>query len=394
MNSIINIAYREIKYILTSKSRISLLIVIPLVVFLFLNSIYVKELVHDISIAVVDQDHSVLTRAITRSIDATATVKVVYRLSSMEEAKRLIYEGKIQGIYYYPKGMTAKIFKGGTGKMGVLINSTNIIYSNLLLKESAQVIITIASGILLKELISQPMAIEQAMALVQPIKINAKPLYNPNYNYLQYLTPGLMTVLFQMLIMFAAVGAINREFEDKTFADLLRISNGKLFPVFAGKLLAYVLASVFTIVLILVVIYPMFHIRIYGNILFLFFYFIWFAFVSASMGLMISAIFTDRVLALDIAFFYNSPAFVFSGFTFPIWAMPAFQQLYATIIPYTYFLTGFLQIYQMNVPVLDVLPSIIKLGVFFVIGLVGTILALKYQIKKMDFSMTSEVAET
>ena len=381
MSAIFKIAKRELRYIATTKSRIGLLFVIPLVVFILLNVIYVKELVRDIPLAVLDEDHTELTRAITRSIDSTPTVKVLYRVSSIEEVKNLIFEGKVQGAFYYPKGMTSKIKKGGSGKVGVYINSTNIIYSNLLLKESSKVIITIASAVLLKEFESQMMTPEKAMTLVQPIKVHARSMFNPNYSYLQYLTPGLMTVLFQMIIMFAATGAINREFHNGTTDKMFETAGGKVFPVFGGKLLAYVAASLFTIVLIIGVIFPMFDIKLYGNVFYLFAFFVWFSFVSAALGLMLSSIFVDPVLALDIAFFYNSPAFVFSGFTFPVWAMPAFHQFYAAIIPYTYFLTGFLQIYQMNVPITDVLPSIISLGIFFAVGSAVTLVALKLRIK-------------
>ncbi len=372
------------RYIATSKSRISLLFVVPIVVFIFLNVIYVKELVRDIPIAILDEDHTELTRAITRSIDATPTVKVLYKVSSIEEVKNLILEGKVQGAFYYPKGMTAKIKKGGNGKVGVYINSTNIIYSNLLLKESSNVIITIASAILLKEFESQLMTPEKAMTLVQPIKIHARSMFNPNYSYLQYLTPGLMTVLFQMIAMFAATGAINREFHDGTAKEMFETADGKVFSVFGGKLIAYVAASLFTIVLIIGVIFPMFDIRLYGSPFYLLAYFVWFSFVSVALGLMLSAIFVDPVLALDIAFFYNSPAFVFSGFTFPVWAMPAFQQFYAQIIPYTYFLTGFMQIYQMDVPIADVLPSILSLGIFFAVGAVGALAVLKLRLGKLE----------
>ena len=60
---------------------------------------------------------------------------------------------------------------------------------------------------------------------------------------------------------------------------------------------------------------------------------------NAMLGIMISTIFKNEAIAMDVSFVYNSPAFVFSGFTFPIMAMPAFNAWYAQLIPYTHFLS-------------------------------------------------------
>ena len=52
---------------------------------------------------------------------------------------------------------------------------------------------------------------------------------------------------------------------------------------------------------------------------------------NAMLGIMISTIFKNEAIAMDVSFVYNSPAFVFSGFTFPMMAMPAFSAWYAQI---------------------------------------------------------------
>jgi ABC-2 type transport system permease protein len=129
---------------------------------------------------------------------------------------------------------------------------------------------------------------------------------------------------------------------------------------------------------------------VYGSFVVLFFYLLFFAFVSVSMGIMLSSIFLDKVLALDIAFFYNSPAFVFSGFTFPAWALPIYDQFYAHLIPYTHFVIGFLQLYQMNIPLNFVLPNLLNLAIFLFVGLAGSYLALRYQINKLSLDPITE----
>jgi ABC-2 type transport system permease protein len=97
----------------------------------------------------------------------------------------------------------------------------------------------------------------------------------------------------------------------------------------------------------------------------------------------LSSIFEDQILSLDIAFFYNSPAFVFSGFTFPKFGMPAFDQFYAQLIPYTHFLGSFFKIYQMDVPTVYLKNDIYALLIFLAIGIIGSYAVLKIKVIKL-----------
>ncbi|MCK5857626.1 MAG: ABC transporter permease, partial [Bacteroidales bacterium] len=91
----------------------------------------------------------------------------------------------------------------------------------------------------------------------------------------------------------------------------------------------------------------------------------------------------DEVIAMDISFFYNSPAFVFSGFTFPIFGMPAFNSFYSDLIPYTYFLKAFLKLYQMNTPLHYAFPEFKALLVFCLVGFVIAYAALYVHLNKL-----------
>jgi ABC-2 type transport system permease protein len=94
---------------------------------------------------------------------------------------------------------------------------------------------------------------------------------------------------------------------------------------------------------------------------------------NAMLGIMISTIFKNEAIAMDVSFVYNSPAFVFSGFTFPIMAMPAFDAWYAQLIPYTHFLHAFLKGMEMNTPFSFLVQPAINLLFFFLTGYIITI---------------------
>jgi ABC-2 type transport system permease protein len=388
ISSILNIAKRELKFIFTTKSRIILLFAVPFVTYFFITFIYSNQVIHNIPIAIYDADNTELTRAITRFADASASMEVVYRASSVDELNELILNGDIEGAFYFPSNMTADIKRGGDSKVNIIISSRNIVFGNLLYKAASEVVITVSSAILLKKFGADGMPIVQSMNLVMPFRMHKKALYNPNYNYMQYLAPGLLTVLFQMIIMFAGTSAINIEFNEKKsnkgIFELLGMAKNKILNIILGKALAYVVVAIFPALLILLVVFPFMGIIIYGNIFILFFYLIYFAFVSVSLGLMLSSILLENAIALDIAFVYNSPAFVFSGFTFPAWALPIYDQYYAQIIPYTQFIVGFLKLYQMNTPIQFIFSNLFILTIFLFVGILGSYIALRFQIKKIN----------
>ena len=113
------------------------------------------------------------------------------------------------------------------------------------------------------------------------------------------------------------------------------------------------------------------------------FLFMFFVLVNILLGFMLSSTIDDELVSLDIAFFYNSPAFVFSGFTFPIFGMPFFDTIYAQFIPYTHFLHAFFKLYQVGAPFAYVLPEIAILALFLGTAMLTSWLALKLRIKQI-----------
>ena len=381
--AVFQVTLRELDRIVHQKSTRNLLLFVPVCVFLLLSFIYVKGMLQDIPVAVYDKDNTELSRTIIRYIEASPETKVLRYLTSTDDIKTIFLENNsIEAIYVIPKGLSDDVFSGKSTKVAVYTNSSNIIFGNTIYKEAEDVMNTINAGILIEKFVKVGMTEEQAMNLALPIRVDAKPLFSPNYNYLNYLVPGLMTVLLQMILFFVTTRAINSEFNNNTYKELLRTAKGKILNILFGKAFAYLIMGLLILLFIVGIIYPLFGIPISGNLLIVLGFFIVFLFSVIFLGLMLSSIVKDEILALDIAFFYNSPAFVFSGFTFPIFAMPVFDKLYAQFIPYTHFLYGFFKLAQMNTPARYARPEVLALFLFVVIGFVGSCIALGIRTKK------------
>lgn len=382
MKSIKKIVIREFKRIRERKTLFLLEIIFPVILFFLFSEIYKEEIIRDLPVAIYDADNSNLSRTISRYIDSSPTLQIIENVNSIEEIKTKFKKGRIQGAFVFPGNFEKDVKSGKSSNVVVYKNATNILVSNYLLKESASIIKTVSGGALLKKLKSSGLSNEKAMAVVNPIRIETASLYNPTYSYENYLMPGLVTFTLQMLVMLAAVIIISSEYTHHTFEELMHLAENKAYKILIGKSIPHLLMHFASIILIIGVIFPLYDITIKGSVFTLFILMVAFIFASFMMGLLISTIINDQLLATEIAVFINTPAFIFSGFTFPIWGMPFIHTIFAQILPFTHFLKAFLKVYQMGASINYITSELFVLSLFGGVSIIGTLAALKIKIYK------------
>ncbi|MFK5982855.1 MAG: ABC transporter permease [Flavobacteriaceae bacterium] len=384
MKIILQIVIRELFRLKKRPAAWVLLLVIPIGIFFYLGAIYEEGAIEKVDIAVLDLDHSDLSRKVIQNVEAAPKLSIVKFLNSNDNIDEVfINHPDIKGFYVIPKNFQKNIYRGQQEKLLVYTNSSNIIYGNLIYKEAATFINTMSAGINLNSFKLHGIPHEKALKMVMPIKVITKPLYNSYYNYLYYLIPGLTTVLLQMIVFFLAARSINSEHTNDTYNELLTLTKGSVFKIIFGKLITYTLLGFLVGVFIFSVVHPLLGVPMSQSTLSFLWVILIFVMANAMLGIMISTIFKNEAIAMDISFVYNSPAFVFSGFTFPIMAMPAFNAWYAQLIPYTHFLNAFLKGIEMNTPFSFLNQQVINLLIFFLVGYVITVSILLFQNKKV-----------
>ncbi|KAB1066851.1 ABC transporter permease [Tamlana haliotis] len=383
MKAVINIIIRELFILKKRPAAWVLILLIPTAIFFYLGYIYKEGSIEHVNIAVLDLDHSDLSRKVIQNVEAAPKLNIIKFLNSHDHIDSIFTKHpEIKGFYLIPKGFEKKIYRGEQAKLLVYVNASNIVFGNLIYKEAASFINTMSAGINYNMLKAQGVPSEKALKMIMPVKVRSRPLFNSYYNYLYYLVPGLTTVLLQMLVFFLAARAINSEYSNQTYEALLKIADGSIFKLIIGKLLTYTLIGVMVGVFIFSAVHPLLGIPASsGTLPFLAVVFL-FVLVNAMLGIMVSVIFKNEAIAMDVSFVYNSPAFVFSGFTFPIMAMPAFNAWYAQLIPYTHFLHAYVKGIEMETPFTFLLDHILDLIIFFLVGyIVACIILLRRNTK-------------
>lgn len=117
---------REIHRVARQPMYWLLTVILPIVAFAFFAVLLYKGVARDIPIAVVDQDNSTLSRKVTQMIDATPTAWVAYGVQGMEEAERLMLQGKVMGIVLIPDFFEKNILNNSQTHLKSYLTGTNI----------------------------------------------------------------------------------------------------------------------------------------------------------------------------------------------------------------------------------------------------------------------------
>ena len=161
-------------------------------------------------------DNTSLSRLIARSFESTRSLKISSHISSIDDIKDAVRAGSIQGAVYIPAGLEREIKLGKPATIVIYNNTSNIIIGNLILKDASTISGTISAGVLMNKLEAGGLSNEQALTLANPIRVESHSLFNPAYNYSNFLSPAVVMVLLQMVIQILAVVVINDEINNGT----------------------------------------------------------------------------------------------------------------------------------------------------------------------------------
>ncbi|RFS18870.1 ABC transporter permease [Chitinophaga silvatica] len=350
IKTVFNITIREWKRILSRPQLYVVLLIVPPVICFLYGFIYEKEFARDLPVAIWDESNSPLSRQFTFMLEETESIHITRQVHSAVELKQLMERGEIQAGIHFPKRMDDDIKSRRTVYITLYTNTSMVVTGKLIYKDAAKVLITAGSGVILQKFVKTGMAEDKAMALVQPIRLTTYFLYNAQYNYMKYLVPGLIAMGLQMIILMVTVIVINEEEKDGTIGELKVMAKGAASNIMIGKGLAYLGASWLHYLLATCIVYPFFAQGQIGGSVSLFILFNLLIIACISIGMMISILVSDVMVACDLGVFYTSPAFVFSGFTFPRWGMPWYDQFYAWIMPFAPFVDGFFKVFFMELP--------------------------------------------
>jgi ABC-2 type transport system permease protein len=290
--------------------------------------------IHNVATVVVDMDHSQESRELVSRFTSSPYFNVQEQLNNASQAHELIDQGKTTLALEIDAGFAQKLGNGETAPLQVIVDATN---SNTALIASAYVS-EIAQGFAQQVEQERIASIApQLIGQIPSVELAQRPWYNPDLKSRWFFVPGVIGSLTTLLVITLTSFAVVREREIGTLEQIM-VTPIRPVEFILGKTLPFFLIGLFDAMLIGAVGTFWFQIPFRGHISVLLTGAVLFLICMLGMALMISTVSATQQQAMVTSFFVIMPTITFSGFGFPISAMPHWMQIFSYAIPLRYFL--------------------------------------------------------
>jgi len=176
-------------------------------------------------------------------------------------------------------------------------------------------------------------------SVMQPaVDAQVRVWYNTDLVSRNFIVPGLIGVITMIIAALLTSLTIAREWENGTMEQLLS-TPVRPIEMALGKLSAHFLLGLTDMLIALFVGVVIFKVPLRGSVVLLLFSACVFLYGALAWGLYISASFRNQLSAYQMGTFTSFlPAFLLSGFIYPIANMPWIIQMFSFIIPARYFI--------------------------------------------------------
>ncbi|MBE0643443.1 MAG: ABC transporter permease [Bacteroidetes bacterium] len=321
-------------------------IILPVLAWTVIALTLQQPVIADIPVTILDLDGSTLSRTIIRQLDATQALQVREITAGEATARASMRNEESSLLIIFPKNMERDIKRGGSTQCLIHANGAQLLYSKIAYRAAVTTVYGVSAAIQMRRFEANGLAPDAALARAMPVSTEIHAPGNSWYDYGFYLVPGMMLAILQMSVSFSALWFF-RGHSDRD-AKLILPPPGMRLGYFAARGLPLLMANVIAVLLLFLVFFPLAGIGFTGGTPELFLHTLLFVIACLGMGAFLSALFGHLVTAAQIGLIINAPAFVFSGYTFPRWAMPDGIRVFAEFIPLTHLLDGFfpLMIFQ------------------------------------------------
>ncbi len=275
-------------------------------------------------------EESPLTRSLVQALSTSGYFQFLGRVTSEEEASRLLAVGDVQFVLHLPAGLERQIIRGESPQILLEADATDPSATSNAISAIQQLV----SHAFDRDL-RGPLAGVKASPPPCELRIHRK--YNPEAITQYNIVPGLMGVVLTMTMVMITALAITRERERGTMENLLSTPVHPL-EVMLGKLVPYILLGYIQVGLILMAARWVFGVPIEGSLLLLLGCVFVFIVANLAMGILFSTVAKNQLQAMQMSFFFFLPSILLSGFMFPFRGMPAWAQCIGEILPLTHFL--------------------------------------------------------
>ncbi len=283
--------------------------------------------VNNIPLAVVDQDGSVSSRSLVDAFTASGYFHLTERLARTADADPVLMRGSAAMVLVIPPQFSDDLASGRSAPVQALVDGSDANTASIVLGYTAAVVQRYSSEILL-----------QTREVHPPVTARTRVWFNEDLSSRNMIVPGLVAVIMMIIAAMLTSLTIAGEWERGTMEQLVATPVTRV-EVVIGKLLPYLGIGLIDVAVSVVMGIVLFGVPFRGDALLLGVLSLAFLTGALGLGLFISAVAKNQMLATQLAMVGTFlPAFLLSGFMFAISVMPKPLQAITFLVPARYFL--------------------------------------------------------
>ncbi len=276
--------------------------------------------VRNIPTAVLDFDRSQESRAFAKALENTRYARVRGEPRSQDELVQTIRSGKAQIGLMFPPGFGRGLRQGRPPRLLVLVDGSD---PQVAFRAQA---------------VASQLGSRYGLTAAPPVvDLRTRVLFNPDSRSANFMVPGLIGVILQVVAVALTAFSLVRERERGTLEQLMVTPVGKV-GLMLGKMLPYGVLGFAEVITVLVAARLVFNVPIHGSVPLLLLMSLTFLGAALGLGLLISTVARTQAQALMGTLLIMLPSVLLSGFMFPRASMPAIVYYFSFLIPVTHFL--------------------------------------------------------
>lgn len=333
LNRLRQMLIKEFLQVFRDKRALWVLIGPPIIQMLIFGYAANYEIRH-VPTAVLDLDHSQESRDLIARFAATPYFDLRAELTNREQIRQMIDRGQVVVALQVHPGFAARLRKGQTAPLEVIVDGTNSNTALIALGYVNQIADGFATDYQRDAMQRSSPFLPARMPVVE---LEQRPWFNADLESRWFFVPGVIGSLLQVMVIVLTAFAVVREREIGTLEQIM-VTPIRPREFILGKTLPFFLIGLFDAAMIGTVGTLWFHVPFRGSLAVLALGMVLFLLCMLGIGLLISTVSATQQQAMVTGFFFIMPAITFSGFGFPIASMPRVVQWLTYADPLRYLL--------------------------------------------------------
>jgi ABC-2 type transport system permease protein len=372
MSRIARVMARELRRLPRLPVLLALLGPIPLAGGVLLTGDFHSEVARQLPVAILDFDGSQTARLAARWVGAARSVHIVARIQDLGQAEELLVQRKVYAVLVVPRHFERDLLHGRSPRVTLLYNEQYLTAGNLIVADVSRAVNTGASAVAVARQRSRDQTAAAAEAAAEPVRVDARLLFNPGVSYAVGVGLLLIVALMQIVAGISTIYVVGRELSDRTAGEWLEAAGGSAVVAWIGKLAPYVIWDLLLMLVLVGGFVTWFHMPVLGNLGVLMVGALAFSLASKALGVLFAVWLGELPRALGLGSITFGTATAFSGVTFPRIAMSPFAQAWSGFVPLTRFMLVLRDQVMVGAPIrISARPILVLAGTALIAGLLA-----------------------